>query len=205
MGLPATYMRATLNFSDTATGAKAHCVLWYLPTSGTPSITLANIATYANDFKTAFATAVAAALSQEAQLDSVTLKWVQAGTEIEGQNTNGVVAGTVESENLPEEDVLCIQRRTGLQGRTKRGRIFFPFVPAAFEADGELNTTGKAAAAGLAGMVKSTVTANSVSFTPKTLDHKNAVLETVVQAGYITATTSRRDRRFPKQLTSVRV
>jgi len=205
MGLPSTYMRVALNFKSNRTSAQAHSVLWYLPTSGSPTITLANIAAYANDFKTAYGTAVAAALNEDCEMSSVSLKWVTGGNEVEGDNTNGSITGGVVSDVLPEEDVFCIQRRTGKQGRSKRGRIFFPFVPEMFVEDGELNTDGKAAAAGLASMVKSIVTANGQSFTPKTLDHKNAVLETVVQAGYVTATCSRRDRRFPKVLTSIRV
>jgi len=204
MGLPATYLAVDLAFVNTSQGSHAGVRLWYLPTSGTPTITLANIATYANDFKTAYATASGAALPDTVELTTVTLKWVSGGNEVEGQNTNGGITGDVGGDVLPEEDVICIQRRTGKQGRSKRGRVFWPYIPESFVEDGHLNTTGRAAALGLANMVKSVVTANGVSFTAKTLDHKNAVLETIVQAGYVTDTCSRRDRRSPKQLTAVR-
>lgn len=205
MPLPATYLRVTMNFRNPTTGAKATSVLWYLPASAGTTITLANVALFANDFKTAFTSAIQGALSDVAAMDSLTLKWVTGGNEVEGNNNNGAIGGSVGGDCLPEEDVIVIQRRTGKVGRSKRGRIFFPFISEDFVEDGELNAAGKTAAAALAAMVKSNVTAQGAVFNPKTLDHKNNVLETVVQAGYITATCSRRDRRFPKQLTSIRV
>jgi hypothetical protein len=205
MPLPSTYMKVTLLFRNPDTGSRATCVLWYLPTSSIGTVTNANIVTFANDFKTAFASAVAGALGAPAQCLNVTAKWVSAGNEFEGQNTNGTINGAVSGDILPEEDVICIQRRTGKQGRTKRGRIFFPYVSESFQEDGELNDAGIAGATALATMVKNLVTANSVQFTPKTLDHKNGVLETVTQAGFPTNTCSRRDRRSPKQMVSIRV
>lgn len=204
MPLPATYTKVTMYFSNPTTNAKAQCVLWYLISAGTtPS--LSTVVTHANSFRTAYSTAIAAALPTACNLDKVTLRWVSGGSEVEGDNSNGVVAGTVSGDVLPEEDVIVIQRRTGFVGRNKRGRIFFPFVPEAFQADGALNSTGLTAAAGLAAMVKSNVVSGATTYNPQTPNWKDGGLLAVTQAGYVTTTCSRRDRRSPKTLFAVHV
>jgi hypothetical protein len=205
MALPSTYMRVTLNYEHIATGAKATNTLWYLPASSIGTVTLANIVTFANDFKTAFTAAVGGALHDGCRVYKVTAKWVAAGAEFEADNTNGPIAGTVGGDLLPEEVVMCIQRRTGKQGRSMRGRIFFPFISSDFNLNGELTGPGQLAAGALAIMVKNTLTANSVSMAPQTLNHKLGQLNAVVQSGYPTSLCSRRDRRYPKQLAVIRV
>lgn len=206
MPVPSTYLRATLSFRNVTTGSRAHVALWYLPSSlGATPPSLATVTTYANAFNTAYATAVAAALTTAHQLTSVTLKWVTGGAEVEGDNNNGPVAGTVSGDTLPEVNTMVIQRRTGLVGRMKRGRIFFPYVPESFQDEGDLSGSGITAAAALAGMVKSDVVASGVTYKPQHFDHKNNVLVPVVQAGYLNQVTTRRDRRSPKQYTPVRV
>jgi hypothetical protein len=207
MPLPTTYYKITLHFRNTLTSAKANCVLWYLPTStGSAAPTLTTIATFANNAKTAFSTAISGSTTSDCEMSGLTLKYVNGGAEVEGDNNNGAIGGTESADTLPEEDVYCIQRRTGGIGRNRRGRVFFPFVPVSFVAlGGELTTNGKAAAAALATMVKSSLTMNGIPFTPQTIDWKNGQCVPVVQTGYVTATCSRRDRRFPKTLTSVRI
>lgn len=205
MGTPGTYTRATLLFENLNTNAKATCALWYLLAGGTPP-TLATVVAYANSFKTAYSSAVAPTLSPLCQVTNVTLKYVSGGSEIEGQNSNGAIDGTAASgENLPEEDVVCIQRRTGLQGRNKRGRVFWPFVQEANQLDGRLTDEALSLYLNVATMIKSDVTHAGNIFHPYTLDHKNSVLVPIVQAGVVREICSRRDRRFPKVLTSIRV
>lgn len=198
MGLPATYLRVDVLFHKGATGSKAMCTLWYLKAGAGTDPTLATVASYANDFKTAYSAAISGWLPEDCEMYAVKLKWVSGGNEVEGQNTNGAVGGASPGECLPEEDAVVIQRRTGLQGRSKRGRIFLPYVSEDYQEDGELNATGKLKAAGVATMVKGQVTAQTVVYDPYTLDRKNGVLVKVVQAGYQNGICSRRDRRFPR-------
>lgn len=205
MPLPAIYLRATLNFENDETKAKATCALWYSNGSGGTSPTLATVSAYANSFRTAYSSAIAGWLPDTCRMTRVTLKWVAAGAEIEGDSTAGPVQGTIAGEVLPEEDVLCVQRRTGLQGRNKRGRVFFPFVSESFQADGELNNAGIAAATALANMVKSVVVHSGGNWNPGTVNWKEGQLIGIVQSGFVRQTCSRRDRRYPKQLTSLRV
>ena len=205
MALPATYTKVTMHFQSNIDLARAHCVLWYLITAGATVPTLATVSAFASSFKTAFSTALVGALANGCNLTGVTLKYVVDGNEVEGDNTNGTVDGIISGDYLPEEDVLCIQKRTGLVGRSKRGRIFFPFVPEIHQENGDLNAAGLAAAAGLATMVKSNVVHSSTTFGPHHLDNKNSLLIPIVQTGYVTTICSRRDRRNPKTLTSVRI
>jgi len=207
MPFPATYLSVTLNFDNTLTSAKATCRLYYLPQSaGAFNPTLANIATFANGFRTAFLAASQPALTADCRLSSVRLRWVSGGTEVEGDNNNGNIVGSASGDTLPEEDVIVIQRRTGLIGRKNRGRVFWPFVPKSFcDEGGELSAAGLAAANGLATMVKSVVTSNGVTFDPQTINFKDGQCKLIVQTGYLTATASRRDRRFPHRMTAVRV
>lgn len=202
-GLPATYTRATLHFENTITTAKATCALYYLITAGTPP-TLATIGTVASGFKTAYSAATAPTLNPDCRVTKVTVKYVSGGNEVEGDNTNGVIAGTHPSSDvLPEETVVCIQRRTGLVGRSKRGRIFWPFVTEDDQADGALTEDGQTIFGAVAQMVKSDVIASGITFKPHTLDHKNAVLVPIVQTGVVIELCSRRDRRFPKVLSAI--
>lgn len=207
MPFPATYLGVSLLFVNDATQAQASCRLFYLPqSSGAFNPSLANITTFANGFRTAYLTAGAAALTTNCRIATVRLRWVSGSNEVEGDNNNGAITGSVTGETLPEEDVIVIHRRTGLIGRRNRGRIFWPFVPEVFSDEGgELTALGLTAAAGLAAMVKSPVTSNAVAFDPYTIDFKDGIARQVVQSGYLTSTASRRDRRFPKRLIPVRV
>jgi len=194
-------MRATLEFSNPTTGAKARSALWYAAGSGATPPTLANISSYATSFKTAYTSACQGMLCGFAQLDAVVLKYVAGSSEVEGGSTGGPVAGLYDGECLPEEVVVCIIRRTGLKGRSNRGRIFFPFISEDAQADGELNEGGLTAANALATMVKSNVVHAGGTWIPQTPNWVGGILNQVVQAGAITSLCSRRDRRFPKQLT----
>lgn len=205
MPFPSTYLSVTCRFKNSVTSALATSRLYYLPQSAF-SPTLANIATFANGFRTAFLTAVTGAHCPDVVMSSVALRWVSGGLEVEGENNNGVIVGTIPGDTLPEEDVLVIHRRTGMIGRQNRGRVFWPFVPKDFVGDGgELSASGILAAVALAGMVKSNVVSNGTTFIPQTIDFKDAVARPVVQSGYLVATGSRRDRRFPKQTVAVRI
>lgn len=205
MPLPGTYVKVTLHFRNVDTSSQAHCVLWYQMTAGTTP-TLANVGTFANAFKTAFSTAIPPSMAENCEVQKITLKHVTGGSEVEGDNTNGTIAGTVtSSDTLPEEDVVVIQRRTGLVGRNKRGRVFWPYVPETFQADGELQGGAITVYTAIATMIKNPVTGSGNTYSPCTLDHKNGILVPVVQTGVVLQICSRRDRRSPKTLSSVRV
>lgn len=205
MPLPATYLKCTLHFRCDDTGSRAQCVLWYLQGSGAIAPTLSTIAAYANSFMTAFTAGTSAMLAENSRFAKVTLKWVSGGNEVEGDSTLPSVPGTAAGDTLPEEVVVCIQRRTGQIGRNKRGRIFFPYIPEAYQQDGNLMGLGVSAATGLAAMVRNKVTHSGGQWEPQTPDWKTGVLVPVVQAGYVEQLCSRRDRRDPKVLTAVRV
>lgn len=53
--------------------------------------------------------------------------------------------GTVAANSMPDNLSIVISKRTGLAGRSSRGRVFMPGVPATFITAGLLNSTGQTA------------------------------------------------------------
>jgi len=200
-GLGNNYLRVTLNFLDAPTGAKCTSALYYKKTAGADPV-FANIVSIADAFRTAYLTAVPPSLSDSCQVTHLQLDWKGAGTEVQGNSSAGPIVGAVSGEStLPEEVVAEIQRRTGLQGRNKRGRVFWPFVPESFnEEGGEISTGGLAAYGGVAEMIASNVTAIGTEWIPQTPDYKTGSLTAVIQTRVCTSLLSRRDRRFVKKL-----
>lgn len=105
---------------------------------------------------------------------------------------------------LPEEDAVVIRKKTGLAGRTHRGRIFMPLVPAEFQIDGRLTDDGMSAYQDLAYKFKQVWTFSgdiaAVTGTPKHAAWSAGTLDTIVETGVVADVLNRRDRRDPKAL-----
>lgn len=199
MGLPASYMKATLIFADTTTQARATVALWYAHPGGTPPAP-ATIVSFADDFKTAFEGASLPALPSACALQAVYLIYKSGSTFVDGYSSTAAAAGTVSGDYLPERSAVCIRRRTGLAGRNKRGRIFWPFVPESFQNKGLIAAAGITAYGDVASMVSNTVTAGPDSnvHVPQHLDHKTSTLVPITNTGFLSEVVSRRDRAYPK-------
>lgn len=81
----------------------------------------------ANHLDTAFAGVVKACMSENAQYLGVSCKKINAlGSDSDFAVTNDG-PGTVESEPLPGQVCGLISLKTGLAGRSRRGRVYVPF------------------------------------------------------------------------------
>lgn len=107
--------------------------------------------------------------------------------------------GTVAGETLPEDDAVVLQRRTGLSGRSKRGRIFVPFVPEGLQDTSRLTTAGIEAYQSLGTAMKQAIEVGEGSLIPKHKDFKNQMLHTVLGVNVVIDTCNRRDRYAPKR------
>lgn len=146
----------------------------------------------------------AATLPTSASFHSVLARVVGGSQDWEAGSTDSPVAGSVVSEPHPEEVAAVIQRRTGLAGRHKRGRIFLPFVPETFTADSTL-TTGPALGVSrytdLAGILGDPIQVGNGGpiITSVQPDRKLGMLHPVAEWRVATEVMSRRDRRAPKR------
>lgn len=111
-----------------------------LGAQNTGSVTISQ--TLANTVGAAIKAAVASSglaphLSTTWALANVGLRDINAPSQVEYLDTGAVVAGTGVTDPLPPQTALCVTLRTGLAGRSYRGRIYLPgYVEAANTATG---------------------------------------------------------------------
>jgi hypothetical protein len=105
--------------------------------------------------------------------------------------------GQVTGDPLPTESVIEIQRRTGLPGRSNRGRIFFSGISEEAQLKGGLVQSGDtwAALPSLAAALLGHVTSGAITLTPAHWDRKNNALRSVTAWRVMDKLLSRRDRR----------
>ena len=126
-------------------------------------------------------------------------------TQLEAYSTTAAGgAGAAEGESLPEEDCVCIRKRTGLAGRTHRGRIFMPLVPESLQNESRLTDDAILLYNALAYKFK-TVWAFDAPLTglvgtPKHAAFHAGTLDTITETGAVVDVLNRRDRRDPRQL-----
>lgn len=77
-----------------------------------------------------------------------------AGLSFDG-NAATVLLEPPGSQVLPDQDALIVQKRTGLQGRSNRGRMYIPGIWEGFNREGILDAAGYAAAGAFAASVGS--------------------------------------------------
>lgn len=199
MPLP-SHVRVRVVIQETATGKDHGFVLFYRQNNG-DALDAANVQTAANDFKTAYATAIPAVITSSHTLHRVELVQTSGVNQIDAVSNSAAVAGSVSGDVMPEEVAVLIQRRTGLVGRNKRGRVFIPCVPDSFVTGSGLTSGALTAYTAVATMIKSGVNTNSAvnSFEAVQPDYKTNQLETITQCRAYSEVVSRRDRRFIKR------
>lgn len=173
--------------------------------SGSPSIALSNVNVVATQLQSGFSAEFIAVLAPTNFYVGTHVIYYGGSTSFEGFSTGAPVDGDLgDSETLPEEDCVVIRKRTGLAGRTHRGRMFMPLVPEELQNDGRLTTDGIAAYNALAQKFKQVwnfdSTLTGLVGTPKHASWKDGTLDTIQETGVVVDVLNRRDRRDPKTL-----
>lgn len=195
------YMEAKIVMLEVATQNEAAFTLFYKLQTG-PEPVAGDIEQFANDFMTAYTSAMTDASTASHHFNRVELIWRDGSSVyVDGISTSASVQCSATGDVLPEQNCVVIQRRTGQPGRNKRGRVFVPFVPELYSNGSTLNTTGVGAYQAIAGMVASNVTAgpDDSVFIPVTKNYKTATLENVVQGRFLTEIGTRDDRKFVRR------
>lgn len=199
MPLPA-HLRVNVMCREIAT-AKVHKFgLFYVLGSGTAP-DFDTIQTVANDFKTAFAGAMPGVLTTGHDFFGVEVVYTGGGAQIDAVSNTAASTGTVSGDTMPEEVAVLIQRRTGLQGRSKRGRVFVPCVPDSFVTGSTLTSTAMTAYLGVAEMIKNDVETNAgaLVWESRQPSYATNTLLAITQSRVGLEVVSRRDRRFIKR------
>lgn len=195
------YMEAKLVMLEVATQNEASFTLFYKLQTG-PEPVAGDIEQFANDFMTAYTSAMTDASTTAHHFNRVELIWRDGSSVyVDGISTVASVQCSASGDVLPEQNCVVVQRRTGQPGRNKRGRVFIPFVPESYANGSSLSVTGHGAYQAIAGMIASNVTAgpDDSVFIPVTKNYKTATLENVVQGRFLTEIGTRDDRKFIKR------
>ncbi len=173
--------------------------------SGSPVISLANVNLVATQLADGFATDFCNCLTSAETFVGTHVSWYSSTTMFEGFSSSAAVPGVVATnQSLPEEDCVVIRKRTGLAGRTHRGRIFVPLVPETLQDDGRLTPAGITAYLGLAYKFKTQWTFDGdllgMIGTPKHAAWQAGTLDTIHETGLVVDVLNRRDRRNPKTM-----
>jgi hypothetical protein len=194
------HLRVRVVCRETASGAEAGFLLYYTPQGGDPGMTAALVQTVANDFKTAFTSAMPGVLNTSHTFNRVEVQFQGASTQHDAVSNNGSVTGSVPNLPLPEEVAVVIQRRTGTPGRSRRGRVYLPFVPAQHVTGSTLNTGGVSAYQAVATMMVNDVDAGDGQlWLPVQPSFKENNLFDISAARVYNEVCSRKDRRFVKR------
>lgn len=178
----------------------ARCKLYYAISAG--GITVANITAVCDEFRSVWNSVIIACLPSSARFDGVEMRNRLGALDVEGRSSDAPDNGTAAAQMLPEEDCVVMRRHTGKAGRSKRGRIFFPFVPDELQSSGHLtpDAIGTYKAVAYKMKIPIVLAVTGVTLTPKQPDFKNSLLETVTETQLVLDVLNRRDRRNPKQL-----
>lgn len=99
------------------------------------------------------------------------------------------------TDTLPPNTALVIQRRTGIAGRNNRGRVFIPFISEALQAKGYLEDgASRAQAAAFASYMAANHTTLTYTIAARHWDRKNDRLEVVTSCRYVDGFRTRTDR-----------
>jgi hypothetical protein len=182
--------------------AKAGCSLYYIVVNG--AVTNANFIQVLNaidPLRQKFLDCMGAPTNAY----PVQGRYLSATEDLEGVSSNPVFeeggVGTDSStfDILPEENAIVIQKRTNLPGRSKRGRVFLPFVPESLVNDSKINVLGMPIFKLLGQAMVQTLGITGVDCQPVHLDKKNGTFHQIVHTRVVNEVCSRRDRRAPKR------
>lgn len=206
MPLP-SHFECTLRFKRG--NATASCILYYATAAEADEPTLEQMPGIADTIHAKFNGPLRAIFEPTTFFEGIDLVYLTSDVRWEASSTEDPQAGTAAAGDvLPEEDAVVIQRRTGLPGRGKHGRIFLPFVPEAFALDSALTvaalTKYKDVATAM-GEAVAGVEGEVPPLFPRTPLFKLNVLQPVVACRVLDNTCSRRDRRDPKRARAVGV
>jgi len=185
------------------------CRLWYLITGAAPVV--GTLDTYVNEIQEWIIPEFAAVLSTNCFVGGITTRWQLATDEHFIPASDPALAGTVSgTEILPEEDCVILRRYTGQSDRNRRGRIFIPLVPEAFQNSGRLTSSAITAYQALAAVLKvapegDSLDGDGVVLVPCQPDFKNEELPGITNWSLVIDVHNRRDRRTPKQSLTVGV
>lgn len=172
--------------------------LYYIKTAGTDP-TQAQLDTFANTIFTTLAVSLLPCLAAESEFRQVRMLIAGGSAEMESYSSVAAQQGDATGGMMPEENAVVIQRRTGLPGRSKRGRIYIPFVAEAAAEDSTLNSSFITFYKGLATALKTPLVSGGITLSPRTPSFKDSTLYPVVQTRVLSEICSRRQRRFPKR------
>jgi hypothetical protein len=174
--------------------------LYWEPT--TPPTGTTDMVAIANAVFTNYQGVVPALLSNKCHFQGVYVRYTDPSTDRDAYSTSSAVGGELDSDPLPDETCLEIQRRTGLAGRQNRGRIFLSGCGTELQDDGVLNADGKAALIALAAKIGPDQSFGTLGVChARHWDRKDNALRGVQQARAVAITVSRRDRRKPLVVT----
>lgn len=177
-------------------------MFWTLET-GTPTLT--KIAQVADHGMALFAPLYADVLSNQWQVMACRAHWIGPDNDWDAVSSDGATGGSVEAadgETLPEFGAVIIRRRTGAQGRDKRGRIFIGGVCEAMQDQGRLTGPGFTKYKAIANKMDQTFICStpSLNFAPVTPSYKTNSLTPVTHSQLVIDVRTRRDRMSPKGL-----
>jgi len=202
MGLPNAYEKATIILQDTTTLARATVTLWYKMDTGTPPVA-GDMPDCANDFVTAFSTAVPAVLPTACSMMGVHYVHKAGSILLDAYSNTTPIAGTVSGDYLPERAAVVVRRKTGTAGANNRGRIFWPFIPETYQNKGALSAGGITVYAALRDMIANPITVGTMTLRPQNVSFKTSALVPVVYTELVTEIYSRRDRTYPKYVVPI--
>jgi len=191
------HLAVFLNFLGPA-AASASCKLYYKATVSEPDENT-DMNALADAFFALFDGPLADVLPTDCLFLNTRVLFKDSTKELEGFSTDNSAEGTVASVFMGEEVAVVLQRRTSKPGRSKRGRIFLPFVPVSYSSASTLTTTAITKYSAVGTAMEQDVVYDGVSYTPATPNFKDNVLENVTQVRLVGEIMSRRDRRFPKR------
>jgi hypothetical protein len=204
MPLP-SHLEVTMNFAFKENANS--CILYYLDLGNGSGVTDQEMENSADAIQAMVGPAFAACMSPATKVNPCTVRWKSGVDYYEAQSTDNPITGsylptqmTLE-DLLPEECAVVIQRRTNLGGRSKRGRIFVPFVPETLATDSALTEIGLAKYKNVGTKIMQTVemAGPGIMWTPCTPDWKNGNLHQILHTRVVSEICSRKDRRAPRR------
>lgn len=200
MALP-EHVKVTLVFGHN--DQVATCGLYYSLDSG--NITVSNITAVCDELKAAWRGVVIKVISTECRFDGVEVRYHAGAIALDGRSSDAPDAGLGTGDILPEEDCVVLRRHTGLAGRNKRGRIFFPFVCESNQSASKLSAGAISDYKDIAYKMKvpMVLAVTGVTMVPQQPDFKGSTFDPVVETAVVVDVLNRRDRRSPKRILAI--
>lgn len=174
------------------TEGHAYNNLYYKPTG-----TIANVSTVqaiANAAATALYGQWSDCLSSNCVMSGLKARYQDGTHDYEAITTNANVTGNVDGDALPIQDCFEIQKRTGLAGRTARGRWFISGLSEEDQEFGKLKEDRQADIIALGNALNTPLTNGDVTLQPVHWERKTNTLVSMAECIGIIRLVSRRDR-----------